>query len=96
MARKEKQPPPPKALVETPELVFTPPIKIRTLPNGDMDPVNAAKYVHRAVHTLAQWRSERRGPAYKKVNGRIFYTQPALDRHLDGVPVTPELMREPD
>lgn len=28
--------------------------------------------------TLEIWRCEKKGPAYKKIGGRIFYTQPAL------------------
>ena len=39
--------------IETIELE---PVRVRVLPNGDMDSNNAAKYVGRAPKTLAMWR----------------------------------------
>ena len=75
-----------EVLVETPALVIAPLIKIRTLVNGHMDPSNAAIYIGRAVHTLAQWRCERRGPDFVRVNGRIFYPKAGLDKFMAGKP----------
>jgi hypothetical protein len=61
-----------------------PPVRVYTLPNGHMDPANAALYLGRAVHTLAQWRCEGRGPRFVRVNGRIFYPKVELDSFLAG------------
>ena len=54
-------------------------IKVRVLPDGRMDRVNAAKYVGRAPKTLAMWALEGKGPPSIKVGGRIFYYRDALD-----------------
>lgn len=71
-------------LVEVPVVVVEQPIKIRTLVNGHMDPANAALYIDRRPHTLAQWRCEGRGPDFVRVNGRIFYPKAGLDRFIAG------------
>ena len=51
-----------------------------------MDPANAARYINRRPHTLAQWRCEGRGPDFVRVNGRIFYPKAGLDRFMAGEP----------
>jgi len=37
-----------------------------------------------ASGTLEVWRAQGRGPEFRKVHHRVFYTQPALDRFADG------------
>lgn len=59
-------------------------VKIRILPDGRMDSNNAAKYMNRSPKTLAMWRTQRTGPKWRKVNGRIEYTTKACDDHLYG------------
>ena len=59
-------------------------VKVRMLPNGNMDAKNAAKYSGYAKQTLAQWRSQKRGPPYVKVNGKIFYPKLGMDSFLAG------------
>ena len=72
-------------IVIEPVAVVLPPVKIRTLVNGHMDPANAALYINRARHTLAQWRCEDKGPPFVRVNGRIFYPKAGLDKFIAGV-----------
>lgn len=55
------------------------PVKI--LPDGRMDTVNAAIYIGRKQHTLAQWRSDGCGPPYVKC-GRIYYYKDEIDEWL--------------
>ncbi len=45
--------------IETAEIE---PVRVRVLPNGNMDSNNAAKYVNRAPKTLAMWRLQKIGP----------------------------------
>ncbi len=67
--------------IETAELE---PVRVRVLPNGDMDSNNAAKYVNRAPKTLAMWRMQGIGPAWTKCGGRVFYNKEALDAFMRG------------
>ena len=57
-------------------------VRIRVLPNGNMDSNNAAKYLLRAPKTLAMWRMNGVGPEWKKVNGRVIYTKGWLDTFM--------------
>ena len=59
-------------------------VKVRVLPNGNMDSNNAAKYVDRAPKTLAMWRMLGRGPPWWKCGGRVLYNKEALDAYLRG------------
>lgn len=54
---------------------------VSILPDGRMDTKNTALYIGRAVHTLAQWRSDGVGPPYIKC-GRIYYYQQDIDDWL--------------
>jgi len=67
--------------IETTEIE---PVRVRVLPNGNMDSNNAAKYVNRAPKTLAMWRMDGVGPAWTKVGGRVFYNKEALDAYMRG------------
>ena len=59
-------------------------VRVRVLPNGNMDSNNAAKYVGRAPKTLAMWRMQRIGPEWTKNGGRVFYNKEALDAFMRG------------
>jgi hypothetical protein len=52
------------------------------LPDGRLSAVNAALYLGYAPKTLAQMRSQGRGPRYIKRAGRIWYYKAALDDWL--------------
>ncbi len=67
--------------IETAELE---PVRVRILPNGQIDSNNAAKYVNRAPKTLAMWRMRGIGPPWTKCGGRIFYFKSDLDAFLSG------------
>ena len=67
--------------IETAEIE---PVRVRVLPNGNMDSNNAAKYVGRAPKTLAMWRMQRTGPGWTKNGGRVFYNREALDAFMRG------------
>jgi hypothetical protein len=54
-------------------------VKVQILPDGRMDAKNAARYLNRKEKTLAQWRSQGKGPRWVKNGGRIFYFQADLD-----------------
>lgn len=57
---------------------------VQMLPDGRMDPENAANYLGMSVHTLAKWRSAGEGPRYiKPGGGKIFYYQEDLDQWLN-------------
>ena len=60
------------------------PVRVRVLPNGNMDSNNAAKYVGRAPKTLAMWRMHGTGPVWTKNGGRVFYNKEALDAFMRG------------
>ena len=67
--------------IETAEIE---PVRVRVLPNGNMDSNNAAKYVGRAPKTLAMWRMQAIGPEWTKNGGRVFYNKEALDGFMRG------------
>ncbi len=67
--------------IETAEIE---PVRVRVLPNGNMDSNNAAKYVNRAPKTLAMWRMQGIGPEWTKNGGRVFYNKEALDAFMRG------------
>ncbi len=67
--------------IETAEIEL---VRVRVLPNGDMDSNNAAKYVGRAPKTLAMWRMQGVGPEWTKNGGRVFYNKEALDAFMRG------------
>lgn len=67
--------------IETAEIE---PVRVRVLPNGNMDSNNAAKYVGRAPKTLAMWRMQGVGPEWTKNGGRVFYNKEALDAFMRG------------
>ncbi len=67
--------------IETAEIE---PVRVRVLPNGNMDSNNAAKYVGRAPKTLAMWRMQGIGPEWIKNGGRVFYNKEALDAFMRG------------
>ena len=54
---------------------------VKILPDGRMDTLNAAIYIGRKQHTLAQWRSDSYGPPYIKC-GRIYYYKDEIDTWL--------------
>jgi hypothetical protein len=43
-----------------------------------MTPVEAAQYLERTRKTLAQWRYNKKGPAFIKVGERIYYDKTGL------------------
>ena len=59
-------------------------VRVRVLPNGNLDSNNAAKYLNRAPKTLAMWRMQGRGPPWWKCGGRVLYNKEALDAYLRG------------
>ena len=46
------------------------------------------KNIPTAPSTLEVYRHRSRGPKYKKVSGRVYYTAAWLDEYADGVPVS--------
>jgi excisionase family DNA binding protein len=49
-----------------------------------MTPDETAEYLGISAETLAQWRSQRRGPAYIKLEGRLVrYRLSALESYLE-------------
>ena len=66
------------------ETIEVEPVRVRVLPNGNMDSNNAAKYLGRAPKTLAMWRMQRIGPGWTKNGGRIFYNKEILDAFMRG------------
>ena len=59
-------------------------IVVRILPDGRLTPANAAVYLGVAEKTLAMWAMTKRGPAWCKVGGKIFYYRKALDAFIRG------------
>ena len=47
-----------------------------------MTPIEAAQYLERTRKTLAQWRYNKKGPAFIKVGERIYYDKRVLDEWL--------------
>ncbi len=66
------------------ETIEVEPVRVRILPNGDLDSNNAAKYINRAPKTLAMWRMQGIGPEWTKNGGRVFYNKEALDAFMRG------------
>ena len=66
------------------ETIEVEPVRVRVLPNGNVDSNNAAKYVGRATKTLAMWRMQGIGPKWTKNGGRVFYNLEALDAFMRG------------
>lgn len=42
----------------------------------------AAKQLHVTPRTLRTWRKHKKGPAYLRVESRIWYTQEFIDQYL--------------
>ncbi len=59
-------------------------VRVRVLPDGRMDRVNAAKYLGRKPKTLAMWSMDGKGPPWVRVGGRIFYFKENLDAFVRG------------
>ncbi len=57
------------------------PIDVVVLPDGRMDPKNAATYCGLSVKTLAMKRCDGTGPKFVKL-GRVFYYREDLDNWL--------------
>lgn len=55
-----------------------------------LTPDEVAARLRISPSTLAQWRSQRRGPAYVKVGSRVRYLSDAIDRYLAGQTREPE------
>ena len=60
------------------------PVRVRVLPDGRMSRPDAAKYIGRAVKTLAMWGLEGKGPPSVLVGGRRFYYKADLDNYIAG------------
>lgn len=58
------------------------PVRVRVLPDGRLDRENAAAYIGVKEKTLAQWKTQGRGPRSMKVGGRVFYKQADLDQFI--------------
>lgn len=48
----------------------------------------AADYLRVSLSTMKRWRREEVGPAYLRMEGRIWYTTAHLDQYLDSLMVT--------
>ena len=48
-------------------------VRVRVLPDGRVNRNDAAAYLGRKSKTLAMWAMEGKGPAPRRVGGRIFY-----------------------
>ena len=59
-------------------------VKVRVLPDGRMTRRDAAAYLGLAEKTLAQWKSEGRGPRAYLVGGRVFHFKVDLDAFVRG------------
>ncbi len=59
-------------------------VRVRILPGGRMDSNNAARYLNRAIKTLAMWRLDGVGPKWAKCRGRVFYLKDDLDAFVRG------------
>lgn len=51
--------------------------------SASMTTAEAAGYLHVAVGTLANWRSNGTGPQYVKLGGTVRYRQVDLDAYLE-------------
>lgn len=53
-------------------------------PDGRMDAENASIYTGLSVKTMAQWRSQGKGPRFiRPTGGRVFYYQEDLDAWIN-------------
>lgn len=50
----------------------------------EMDEHQAAEYMRVSCHTLRGWRSQKKGPAYRKNGKAVRYAKKDLDSWLDG------------
>ncbi len=57
-------------------------VRVRVLPDGRLAASDAAGYVGSKEKTLANWRSQGKGPKFIRVGGRIFYFQNDLDSFI--------------
>jgi predicted site-specific integrase-resolvase len=48
-----------------------------------LTPAEVAKLLKISVKTLAQWRSQRKGPAYVKINGGVRYKHADIENWLN-------------
>ena len=53
---------------------------IRVLPDGRVRPTEAARFLGLSANTLANWRSNGRGPDWMRRGGRVFYPLEALQK----------------
>jgi hypothetical protein len=49
-----------------------------------LTPTEVASRLRVSAKTLANWRSQNKGPPHTKLGGRILYASAELDRHLNG------------
>lgn len=49
---------------------------------GALNPKSAAEYLATTEGTLAKWRSEKVGPPYLKMRGKVLYRLETLDKYL--------------
>lgn len=56
-------------------------VDFEIFPDGRMDTTNTAAYIGHEIHTLAQWRYEKKGPPYVKL-GRIYYYKEEVDKWI--------------
>ena len=63
-------------------------VRVRILPDGRLDRKNAAKYLGKAVKTLAEWHTRGKGPRSVLVGGSRIYYQADLDAYIAGELVT--------
>jgi len=54
-----------------------------------LDEHEAAAYIGVSVYTMQKWRSERRGPPFKKFERCVRYSPEELDRYLEEATVKP-------
>jgi predicted site-specific integrase-resolvase len=59
-------------------------VSVVMLPDGRMNPLNAANYMGLSPKTLEKWRMEGIGPNFVKLGGRVFYFKSDLDEYLSG------------
>lgn len=59
-------------------------MQVSTKGNGKrwISSADAAKKLGINVRTLANWRTEKRGPVYKTQNGRIVYDSTSVSNHI--------------
>jgi hypothetical protein len=55
---------------------------VRTLCDGRMNRTEAARYLGLSANTLAMWVTQRKGPKFHRVGGRVFYFLHDLDAFI--------------